>query len=49
MFLMCYVMERNSNYIAKIDTTLKVLLQRVFFVTELSPAEWMASSFTVQQ
>jgi len=35
---------------AKIDTTSQVLfLQRVFFIAGLSSAEWLASSFAVQQ
>jgi len=46
-----YVMEKKTvEYIAKIDTTTQVLfLQRVFFITVLSSAEWLASSFAMQQ
>lgn len=41
---------KKTDYIARVDTTTQVLfLQRVFFITGLSSAEWLASSFAVQQ
>jgi hypothetical protein len=50
MSVVCYVMEKTVDYVAKIDTTTQVpFLQRVFFITGLSSAEWLASSFAVQQ
>lgn len=42
--------KKKVDYIAEIDNTTQVLfLQKVFFIAGLSSAEWLASSFTVQQ
>lgn len=52
MSVVCYVMggKKPVDYIAEIDTTTQLLfLQRVFFIAWLSSAEWLASSFAVQQ